>query len=87
VRRAYEHLKDAKTVSRRLEDLEDYFYDIMGDSALILKDGLLFEDSKAGTIHIRDIVILTRRYDVEKNSIPVCNLIQETNDNHPILLM
>jgi len=51
--------------------------DIVGDRALILKDGSLFEDSKADPIHIRDIAILTRRYEKERNTMPVCNLIEE----------
>jgi len=41
--------------------------DIVGDRALILKDGSLFEDSKADPIHIRDIAILTKRYENEKS--------------------
>jgi len=49
--------------------------DIIGDSALIFKDGSLFENFKADPIHIHDLVIITKRYEKEKQSNITCNLI------------
>jgi len=58
--------------------------DIVGDRALILKDGYLFEDSKADPINIRDIAILTKRYDNEIGPVPMCNLLVEEKEEFPI---
>jgi len=58
--------------------------DLVGDRTLILKDGSLFEDSKADPIHIRDIEILTKRYEKEKAPVARCNLLVEEKEGIPI---
>jgi len=56
----------------------------LGDRALILNNGPLFEDSKGDPIHIRDIAILTKRYEIEKSPSIMCNLLVEEKEEFPI---
>jgi len=48
--------------------------DIVGDRALVLKDGSLFDYAEFDPVHVRDLEILTRRFEKERESTLKCNM-------------
>jgi len=59
--------------------------DIVGDRALVMKDGSLFTKDEYDPIHVRDLVILTKRYAKERDDHLQCNYVspswtEETNE-------
>ena len=48
--------------------------EIVGDRALVLKDGSIFKDVENDPIHVRDLAILTKRYQKENTDVLRCNM-------------
>ena len=55
--------------------------DIVGDRALVLRDGSLFRKPEYDPIHVRDLAILTARYAKERESQLQCNYASELLGN------